>query len=156
MADAALIGLAGVLLTAINPVFLLGAYLASQNMTVPVSALVVFGIVSSIYALIVPGAVMWLLSVKRARSHDMYDLLKPWLMLFVLMLTFIVLMYFTGIDPSVTLSSPRVQISAYGYSSLMMLMSLATVFAGGILFSFLGIVICEFASRMRKRWVVRH
>ncbi len=156
MADAALIGFAGVLLMAINPVFLISGYLALHNMTVPEFSFFVFGTTAFIYAVIVPGAVMWRLSVNRAHSHDMYDLLKPWLTLFILTLTFLVLMYFTKVNPNVTLSSPRVQISAYGYRSRMMPMSLAGNFASGILYSFFGVLICEFASRMRKKWALRN
>lgn len=71
MADAALIGFAGVVVTAANPVLLLGLVLGGIGVTVPFPVLIAFLVLPSVYGLIVPGAVMWLLSVRRARSHLM-------------------------------------------------------------------------------------
>ena len=61
--DAVLIGLVGFILALINP----GVWLPSF----PVFLL------GLIYASIVPCSIMWLLTVKRVKSHDLYVLLKP-------------------------------------------------------------------------------
>ena len=98
---------------------------------------------------------MWLLSVRRAHSHEMYDLLKPPLVAFIMMLIFVVVMAVTNTPLEVTISSPSVQISQYGTSRQMVMTSLAMVFMGGMGFSFLGVAIAEGASRLRRKWKLR-
>jgi hypothetical protein len=156
MADAALIGLAGVALTAANPSFVLGASLASAHVEVPAAAVAVFSIVYIVYGLVVPGAVMWLLTVRRAHSHDMYDLLKPAFVAIVMLIAFLAIMYFGKIHIGVVVSSPPERISQYGTRTQIFPMTLGSEFLGGIFFAFLGVAIAEVASRVRKKWALRH
>jgi len=83
MADAAVIGFAGVVLTVANPVFWASAIVALLKLELDVPFLLIIGFSTLAYALIVPGTVMWLLTVRRTNSHDMYDLMKPPLKLLV-------------------------------------------------------------------------
>ncbi|MEM3415349.1 MAG: hypothetical protein QW575_07225 [Thermoproteota archaeon] len=88
MADATVIGFAGVVLTVVNPVFCVSAIIASLKVELDVSLFLLIGFSSFAYALIVPGTVMWLLTTRRTHSNDTYDLMKPPLITFVLLLVF--------------------------------------------------------------------
>ena len=150
-ADATLIGFGGVVLTVINPTFWISllAVLSKLELTVPFFA--ILGFSGFVYALILPGAVMWLLTVRRAHSHDMYDLLKPPFAAFVLLLVLLIAMFLLKIDLTVTITSPPTPAPHGGYSISMMQTSLQMFLLAGLVFSFLGVVIAEFASKIRKR-----
>ncbi|MCW4011223.1 MAG: helix-turn-helix domain-containing protein [Candidatus Bathyarchaeota archaeon] len=155
MADAALIGLAGAALTLLNPVFLFSAFLSQQNFGIPVAGFSIISVCFSAYALLAPGIVMWLLTVKRTHSHDMYDLFKPALVTLALLLSLLVTMMLTKVNPVVTLSTPTVHLSQYASSHQSMYMSLSAEVANGIVCAFVGIAIVEFATRIRKKWRLR-
>jgi predicted transcriptional regulator len=65
MADAAVIGFAGVVLTVANPVFWASAIVALLKLELDVPFFLIIGFSTLAYALIVPGTVMWLLTVRR-------------------------------------------------------------------------------------------
>lgn len=146
MADPAVIGFAGVVLTVVNPVFWISAITAllKVELDVPFFFLIVFSSVA--YTLIVPGAVMWLLTTSRTHSHDMYDLMKPPLITFVLLLVLLAIMLLLNVNLVIVLKSLTIQ----GRYSLMQT-SLQTLLFQGLILSFLGVLIAELASKLRKR-----
>ena len=151
MADAALIGLAGFTLIAANPLLWIGLLLQVQKMTVPFFVMLVFPLTALLYSLFVPSTVMWLLSVRRSHSHEMYDLLKGPLVAFILLLTFLIIMFFTRFDLVATIKTPLIIYSQYHTSQTWTAISLALAFVQGLVFSFLGVSLVELASRIRKR-----
>lgn len=154
MADAALIGFAGFVVTVANPALLLGFLLVILRLTVqPFPVLAVFNVLTLLCSLVVPGAIMWLLSVRRAHSHDAYDLLKPPFVAFLLSLVILLVMYFVRVDVRVTLSTPPVSISPFGTSHIETGVSLARNLAMGLAFSFVGVALAEAASRLRRKLV---
>jgi hypothetical protein len=151
MADAALIGFGGVVLTIVNPVFWISLVVALLKLKLIVPFFFILAILGFMYALIVPGAVMWLLTVRRACSHDMYDLLKPPLATFILLLLLLIVIFLLGINLTVEISSPEIPTSDGVYSGATVLISLQSFMLWGLVFSFSGVVIAEFASKVRKR-----
>ncbi len=109
MADAAVIGFAGVVLTVAIPVFWISAIVAPLNLELDVPFFLVIGFSAFAYALIVPGAVMWLLTVRHTSSHDMYDLMKLPLITFTLLLVLLTAMVFLGANLVITIKSPTIQ-----------------------------------------------
>lgn len=151
MADAVLIGFAGGVLTVCNPGFWSAFLLAVFNVEVGVPFFVGLGLVVFVFALIVPGSAMWLLTVRRAHSHDAYDLFKPPFVTFILLLVFLLVMFFSGAGLAVTLTSP-VTPGPYGGSTYSaMQISLATILLFGLVLSFLGVLVAETGSKIRKR-----
>ncbi|MEM3697732.1 MAG: hypothetical protein QXQ94_09585, partial [Candidatus Bathyarchaeia archaeon] len=108
---------------------------------------------------VVPGAVMWLLTTRRTHSHDTYDLMKPPLITFVLLLVLLAIMLLLKVNLVITLKSPAIQgpqgqtdgrqWSTEQYS--LMQTSLQTLLFQGLILSFLGALIAELASKLRKR-----
>jgi len=128
MGDALLIGVTGFLLLLAFPVlFILGAVLGSFFMI-------------TLYELFVPGAVMWLLTVRRTRSHDFYDLLKPPLVPLALVIASIVLMVLLRVSFTLHISynGSNAQFLGIGYVAL------------GF-FPFIGVIITESLYRVSKR-----
>lgn len=162
MADAIIIGFIGFVLIMINPVFWVPYFtaLSLQELTVPFYVFIFTGLLTFIYGLIVPGGVMWLLTVRRMRSHDVYDLLKPPFTTFILTLIILIAMILKGINLSVTLKTPPtinppIQIpnggTQYSTTYSMMLMSLQTTLFQGLILAFIGVLIAEIAHKLRKR-----
>ncbi|MDH7477173.1 MAG: hypothetical protein QHH17_02180 [Candidatus Bathyarchaeota archaeon] len=159
MADATVIGFAGVVLTMVNPVFWVSAIIALQNLELDVPFFLIIGFSSFAYTLIVPGAVMWLLTVRRTHSNDMYALMKPPLITFILLLGLLAIMLLLNVNLVITIKSPTIQGSqgqsdggywSTGQYSLMQT-SLQTLLFQGLILSFLGVLIAELASKLRKR-----
>lgn len=151
MADAVLIGFAGYVLTVCNPGFWSVFLLAAFEVKMAVPFFVAFGLLIFVFALIVPGSAMWLLTVRRAHSHDLYDLFKPPFVAFILLLIFLLVLFFTGAGLIVTLTSP-VTPGPYGGSTYSaMQISLATIFLFGLVLSFPGVLVAETGSKIRKR-----
>jgi hypothetical protein len=158
MADAAVIGFAGVVLTVANPVFWVSAIVALLKLELDVPFLII-GFSTLAYALIVPGTVMWLLTVRRTNSHDMYDLMKPPLITFILLFVLLTILLLLNANLMITIKSPTIQgpqgqtdgahWSTEHYSSMQI--SLQTLLFWGLILSFLGVLIAELISRLRKR-----
>ncbi|MEM2202104.1 MAG: winged helix-turn-helix domain-containing protein [Candidatus Bathyarchaeia archaeon] len=159
MADAAVIGFAGVVLTVINPVFWISAFIALLRLELDVPFFFIIGFSSLAYTLMVPGAVMWLLTVRRTNSHDMYDLMKPPLITFILLLVLLTIMLLLNVNLVITIKSPTIQgpqgqtNGAYWSTEQHSIMqtSLQTLLFQGLILSFLGVLIAELTSRLRKR-----
>ena len=153
MGDAALVGFAGVVLTVVNPVFWVTFLAAITKPELTVPFFYVLGFLGFGYALIVPGAVMYLLTVRRAHSHDMYDLLKPPLVTFILLLVLLIAMILLNISVTVTITSPEIPVPGpyAGFTYSVMQTSLHMFLLLGLIFSFLGVIIAEFAGKVRKR-----
>lgn len=133
MADALLIGIVGFLLLFSFPLIYF-----------PVAGFAVSAFLVSIYEFIVPGAVMWWLTVRRARGHDFYDLLKPPLIPMALVISGIILMALTRTSFSITWSSSSdtgVQFAMMGFSSFLVM---------GFL-PFVGVLIAESVHRLFKQ-----
>jgi hypothetical protein len=148
MADAVLIGFMGCALAVVNPGFWVSLFVALSGVNV---AGVLLGFIALldliVFPLILPGSVMWLLSVRRAHSHDPYDLFKPPFVAFMLLLLLLVVMFFSRADLTVTIVEAHV--AGSGYSELHL--GLATILLFSLVLSFFGVVIAESASRIRKR-----
>jgi len=133
MADALLIGIVGFLLLFSFPLIYF-----------PVAGFAVSAFLVTIYEFTVPGAAMWWLTVRRAKSHDFYDLLKPPLIPMALVICGIVLMALTRTSFSITWysrSGSSVQLGMMGFSSFLV-MGFAP---------FIGIIIAESVHRLSKR-----
>jgi hypothetical protein len=150
MADAVLIGFVGCVLTVANPGFWSAFLAALLNWNLTVPFFVALGFVDFVFALIVPGSVMWLLTVRRSHSHDAYDLFKPPFVALILLLLLLILLVFARVSLTVTITSPMTQ-SPNGGTYSVMQTSLATILFLGLVLSFLGVLIAEFASKTRKR-----
>jgi len=128
MGDALLIGVAGfLLLLAFPALFIVGGVLGSFFLI-------------TLYELFVPGTVIWWLTVRRTKSHDFYDLLKPPLVPLALVIASIVLMLLLRV-------SFTLQISYNGsYAQFLGIGYLAMGF-----FPFIGVIIAESLYRILKR-----
>jgi len=156
MADAVLIGFAGCVLTVANPGFWGTFFVALLRIEIPAAFFVVLGLLDFGFALLLPGALMWLLAVRRARSHDAYDLFKPPLVAFILLLLLTTIMFFLKIGLTVTITGPLTSVpSANPNQSVstqsVMQTSLSTILLLGSIFSFLGVAIAELGTKIRKR-----
>lgn len=133
MADALLIGIVGFFLLFSFPL-----------MYFPVAGFAVSAFLVMIYEFIVPGAVMWWLTVRRAKSHDFYDLFKAPLIPMALVICWIVVMALTHTSFSITWyssSDSGVQFAIMGFFSFLVI---------GFV-PFIGIVIAESVHRLAKR-----
>jgi hypothetical protein len=148
MADAMLIGFAGCALAVANPGFWVSIFVAALNVNVTwplLSFIILLDLI--LFPLILPGSAMWLLTVRRAHSHDPYDLFKPPLVTFMLLLLLLVIMFFSGADLTVTI----VETHMAGYTYHELHVGLTTILLFSLVLSFFGVVIAESASRIRKR-----
>jgi len=133
-ADAVLMGFAGFLLTLVNPGFWGFVLWGLLGVIVPITGLV--------YAVFVPGGIMWLLTVRRAHSHDPYDLFKPPLVTFaIIVLALIVMRVF-----NITITASSIN-SSTASSETMVQASLAMFLLLGLAFSFVGVGLTEIIHR---------
>lgn len=134
ISDTLFIGLVGFLLVLINP-FIWGTVLGG---------IVILGVLSTLlYAIFVPGTVMWRLSTNRTQSHDFYELFKPPLIpALIFTLIFILLAFLSFLFPNFQLPIFRTNHSHVGF------------IAFGLLFlgfaPLLGIAITETFYRITK------
>lgn len=106
--DALLIGIVGFLLILAFPmVSVLGAVVGSLFLVTP-------------YELFVPGAVMWWLTVRRTKSHDIYDLLKPCIVPLASVIALIILMLLLRVSftMQVSYNGSYAQFLGIGYIAL--------------------------------------
>jgi len=152
MADGLLIGFAGTVLTVVNPGFWGSFLLALTRLELdPAAFLVSLGLLSFVYALVVPGAVMWFLTVRRAHSHDPYDLFKPPFVAFILLLLLLVVMFLLKVNLTITIKSPETPGPHGGILYSFMQISLLSLLFFGLMFSFVGVAVAEFVSKMKKK-----
>jgi len=127
MSDALLIGIAGFL------------FLAFPAALLAISGLFGVAFLITVYELLVPGAVMWWLTVRRVKSHDFYDLFKPPLVPLALVMAWVVLMWLLRI------SFAPIPYNG-GYVQPLMIGFLALGF-----FPFMGVTITESLYKVSKR-----
>lgn len=133
-ADAVLMGFAGFLLTLVNPGFWGFVLWGLLGVIVPITGLV--------YAVFVPGGIMWLLTVRRAHSHDPYDLFKPPLVTFaIIVLALIVMRVFNITITASYITSSTASSETWVQASLAMFLLL------GLAFSFVGVGLTEIIHR---------
>jgi len=94
---------------------------------------------------------MWLLTVRRTNSHDWYDLFKPPFAAFILLLILLVAMAFLKVNVVVIISSPPVPAPSGVVLYSILQIHLQLILLWGLIFSFIGVAVAEFASRIRKR-----
>jgi len=96
--DIGLIGFLGFVLIMINPSILSGFFGVAWIRGIW------FSILGSLYGFVVPGALMWVISVKRMKTHDLKHLAKPLLFSIVLLVGLVIVIiviaflywFFTG------------------------------------------------------------
>jgi len=138
--DAILIGFFGFLIALINP-GVLSFLLAGLFGT---AILYLGAILSLVYALIVPGGVIWWLTVRRTNSHDLYDLFKPPLVTFALFMLLLVFVIILNIRLEITTTLP--DSTGIGIVMPNLPMSISSAF-----FSFLGVGASEIIFGTLKR-----
>jgi hypothetical protein len=155
--DAALIGLAGVALVTVNPVLLIGLWLSLNSLTVPAFSIRFFVLGALLYGLLVPSFIMRFLTVKRTGFHDMYTLFRAPLFTFTILAVLSGVLFLTGLwlKTTVMIESPKI-ITAIGSNGTSTRftetgVNLAINYLQGLVFSFLGVAIIEYLSRLRKR-----
>jgi len=140
MGDALLIGIAGFVLLFAFPLIILPVV----GFLFAFSGFLVAAFLVTVYEVFVPGGLMWLLTVRRTRSHDFYDLLKPPIVPMALMIAWLALMMLLRESFSIAISfysENYAQISMMGFSSFLIM--------GG--FPVVGVVIAESVYRLSKR-----
>jgi hypothetical protein len=156
MADAVLIGFVGSILAGANPGFWSFYLFATLGINVSVLFFVAAGLLSFAFALLLPGAVIWLLAIRRAHSHDAYDLFKPPFVTFILLLVVLLVMFFLRISLTVTLTTAPTSVPSGNPNESVtrqsiMQTSYSLILLLGSVFSFLGVIIAELGSRIRER-----
>jgi hypothetical protein len=148
----------GCVLTGANPGLWVPFFVALFKIAVPFSFFIGLGFLEFGFALILPGALMWLLTVRRAHSHDAYDLFKPPLVAFILLLILTIVMLSLKIDFTVTIThtDPLSNVASgipgqSGSAESIMQTSLSSILLLGSVLSFLGVEIAELGSRIKKR-----
>jgi hypothetical protein len=94
---------------------------------------------------------MWLFSVRRGRSHDFYDLMKPPFVAFLLLLALFLIVLLVGINVTVMLSTPPEAIGQYGTRHIESGVNLTRNLLLGLPFSFFGVVLAEGISKLKRR-----
>lgn len=164
MSDALLIGFVGFAVTISNPFFWSFVSAASMNIdSIPI--VVILRVAISVFSLVVPGALMWWLAVRRAHSHDPYNLFKaPLVTLAILLPLFIIMLIFNAdimaqieIQIGQTISSDPSPLPGGGYGSwtrsssvLFPVSLLFVVILSGLWCSFVGVGIAELVSRIKR------
>jgi hypothetical protein len=153
MADGLLIGFAGFVLTLANPAFWIFFIAVAAGVK---SILFFMGLqlLTFICSLILPGALMWRLSVNRSHSHSTYDLYKAPIMT----LAMLVPLFLAGLIFHFTINATAIiqvaHSSGADWSStqnVLIPMSLTSVVLYGLFASFLGVAISEFIYRFRQK-----
>jgi len=157
MADALLIGFVGFALTLMNVGFWGFMWAASVGIK-SLPALYVIMVCITVYGLIVPGAVMWKLVVRRSHSHDFYDLFKPVILTFIMLFLLFVFMVFFSVNVGTQMQIPVGSTVAGGEgnsswssaSYAMLSVGLSQIVVSGMVFGFLGVGLAEFVSRIKE------
>jgi hypothetical protein len=151
MADAALIGFVGLVVALSNPGYWGFLQAAAMNST-SAPLLSAFEGLGFGFGLIVPGAVMWMLAVRRSHSHDFYDVFKAPVvacgLLFSLLVFMLVFGFSFGAQVMVPVGQTATSYEMYTISAPLMIFE-------GMIFSFLGVAITELIYRVKKRFALR-
>jgi len=151
MADALLIGFAGFIVTIANPAFWTFEVAAFAG----VKSFPFFGILLlliPIFGLVVPGALMWKLTVRRSHSHDSYDLFKAPLLTLAMLLVLLLFLHIFQINLSANVTVQVQSASGLGYSETRATGTRFIVLPMlGLALSFVGVAVAEFLSRLRRK-----
>ena len=149
MADGLLIGFAGFVITLANPAF--WTFFVAVGIGVKsIPLFMALQLMTFVCSLILPGASMWRLTVRRSHSHNAYDLYKAPIMT----LAMLVPLFISGLVFRLTINATAIIQVAHTSTSthnVVIPMSLATVALYGLFASFLGVAISEFIYRFRRR-----
>lgn len=133
--DALLIGMVGFLLLFAFPLIYFG-----------VGSLVLASFLVFLYELLLPGAVMWWLTTRRAKSHDFYDLLQPPVIPLALIIVALIVMVVSRISFSIIFTAPG---SSANQTQSAMMGGTSFVIVGFL--PFIGVIITESFYRLSKR-----
>jgi hypothetical protein len=153
MADGLLIGFAGFAITLANPAFWT-FFLAVGVGVKSIPLFMALQFLTLVCSIILPGVLMWKLTVRRSHSHNSYDLYKAPIMTLAMLLPLFVaslVFHFTIFANAIIQGAHS---SGAGWTSthtVVIPMSLATVILYGLFASFLGVAISEFIYRFRRR-----
>ncbi len=157
MADGLLIGFAGFVLTLANPAFW-SFFVAVAVGIKSIPFFMALQLLTFIFSLILPGALMWKLTIRRSHSHSSYDLYKGPMMT----LAMLVPLFVAGLVFHFTIFAiAKIQVlneSGIGWKhteTILIPNSLTTVVLFGLFSSFLGVAISEFIYRFRQRRALR-
>jgi hypothetical protein len=153
MADGLLIGFAGFVLTLANPAFwTFFIAVAAGVKSIPFFMALQF--LTFVCSLILPGALMWRLTVRRSHSHNAYDLYKAPIMTLAMLLPLFIaslVFHFTIFADAIIQVAHSSGVGWTSTHTVMIPMSLAIVVFYGLFASFLGVAISEFIYRFRRR-----
>ncbi len=135
VADAMLIGIVGFLLLFAFPL----VFLAAGLLTAP--------FLTSVYELLLPGAVMWWLTTRHAKSHDFYDLLQPPIVPLALIVVALIVMVVARISFLITFTAPS---SSANQTQIAMMGGFGFIILGFL--PFIGVIITESLYRLSKRF----
>jgi len=145
--DATLIGFAGCIVAGINPIYWATFLIASFGFIVPVPLLVIIIVLEFGFALIAPGVTMRFLAIRRAHSHDPYDLFKPAFVGFILLVMLGVVLIILGGGPYVKITSTVV----FGDEPAAFSMRLSTLLFLGSLFSLVIVALPELVGGIGRK-----
>jgi hypothetical protein len=153
MADGLLIGFAGFVLTLANPAFWT-FFVAVAVGIKSIPLFVALQLLTFVCSLVLPGALMWRLTVRRSHSHNAYDLYKAPIMTLAMLVPLFVVSLVFHFTIFANASIQIAQASGVGWTStrtIVIPISLVQVILYGLFASFLGVAISEFIYRFRLR-----
>jgi hypothetical protein len=157
MADGLLIGFSGFLLTLANPAFwTFFVAVAVGVKSIPLFMALQF--LTFVCSLILPGALMWRLTIRRSHSHSAYDLYKAPIMTLAMLLPLFIaslVFHFTIFANAVIQVAHSSGVGWTSTHTVVIPMSLPQVVLYGLFASFLGVAISEFIYRFRRRRALR-
>lgn len=153
MADGLLIGFAGFVLTLANPAFWT-FFVAVAVGVKSIPFFIALHFLTLICSLILPGAIMWRLTVRRSHSHSAYDLYKAPIMTLAMLLPMFIVSVVFHFTIFANASIQVLNESGVGWahtSTIVIPNSLSQVVLYGLFASFLGVAISEFIYRFKRR-----
>lgn len=162
--DALLIGAAGFVLTLVNPGFW-GFLLAAAWNVQSVAVYSALSALTTAFMIAVPGPVMWLLSTRRSHSHSAYNLYMAPVLTVIMLVLLLVVMFVSNINIGTevaiqvgeTVSTGNIQVpggptvSSSHTTHSMMVTSLSSVMAFGMVCAFVGVALAELVSLLKKK-----
>lgn len=156
MADGLLIGFAGFVLTLANPAFWTFFFAVAVGVKL-IPLFMALQFLTLVCSIILPGSLMWRLTVRRSHSHNTYDLYKAPIMTLAMLLPLFIASLVFRFTISANAIIQVLNESGEGWrhtSTTVIPMSLTTVVLYGLFASFLGVAISEFIYNFRKRRVL--
>ena len=153
MSDALLIGFVGFILTLANPGF--WSFLLAVSAGIKsIPLFTALKAVSLLVGLILPGATMWRLTVRRSHSPDNYDLYKAPILALAMLLPLVVIMLVFHVSIVTQASIVTQKLTRENWSSThttVIPMSLFQIVFYGLFFSFAGVALSESVYRQKNK-----